>query len=104
MRAGLFWKKLHTRSSARLASSCVGDPTELTGDVFSDLGRGVVGGCIDMSIRARGSTVKLGKVCGEVGLIIDSDIDKPILAFFAFAFAGFFWRRTLETVLKQNEI
>jgi hypothetical protein len=40
--AGWFWKKLHTRSSARLASSYVGDPTGLTGDVFSDLGRGGV--------------------------------------------------------------
>ena len=43
MTAGRFWRKLRTRSSARLASSCVGDPTELTGDVFSDLGREEVG-------------------------------------------------------------
>jgi hypothetical protein len=39
MPAGRFWKKLYTRPSTRLTSSCVGDPTELTGDVFSDLGR-----------------------------------------------------------------
>jgi hypothetical protein len=42
MSAGWFWKKLHTWSSARLASSRVGGPTELTGDVLSDLGRGEV--------------------------------------------------------------